>query len=415
MRINQPNQPVKPMIEPVRQAVIDAIQPVAQQVIEQIEQPSIVANARTALLVAQVNYPRKSQANEDPQKNPATYLKMAKNYKDYLLQQGKAERVVIFDFLNGTFIEFKKGGAKDGQTIQPKRDALLAKNYRYNINGTLKLKVSPAEKQVNSRLYYSGAHELAKQLTGNEDGDISKADYDKWPGGKENSMSVSDLYEIAATQPAASLCEVHFIGHAIADGPVIVNTPNYKRKQFDKDARRDDFTDSELAHVFGGQELAKFQAAFTNDAFLVVWGCEASRYPQLLILQAKAKAKISLTKKEEQQYRAKLDAVLGKERDELRALMRNLYATHLAKAAAKPVYSAPPGTGSVHEGEENTDTSGAVFNPVMMHVELSQHKSQLRFYKEMGVDFIDNGAFKPTNSVAVEYQGLGRGYAIYKS
>ena len=93
--------------------------------------------------------------------------------------------------------------------MQPKRDALLAKNYRYNINGILKLKVSPAEKLVNSRLYYSGAHELAKQLTSSEDGDISKADYDKWPGGKENSMSVSDLYEIAATQPAASLCEVH--------------------------------------------------------------------------------------------------------------------------------------------------------------------------------------------------------------
>ena len=91
---------------------------------------------------------------------------------------------------------------------------------------------------------------------------------------------------------------MHFIGHAIADGPVIVNTPNYKRKQFDKDARRDDFTDSELVHVFGGQNLAKFQAAFTNDAFLVVWGCEASRYPQLLILQAKAKGKVSLTKKE---------------------------------------------------------------------------------------------------------------------
>lgn len=50
----------------------------------------------------------------------------------------------------------------------------------------------------------------------------------------------------------------------------------------------------------------------------------------------------------------------------------------------------------------------------MMHVELSQHKGQLRFYKEMGVDFIDKGAFKPTNSVAVDYQGLGRGYAIYK-
>lgn len=388
--------------------------------IEEIPRPGIVFNERIALIVAQVNYPRPKQSNEDPAK-PGTYLTFARNYKDYLFSKDLADRVIIFELLAGRFVAFTKGGPKDGQPQQPKRDPIRPKNYRYNIGGTLKLTVTPKQKASEVRLYYSGVDELALSTTGKEDGEVSRADYDKWPGGKENSMSVADVYETVFHLPAGSLRELHFIGHGIADGPLLVNTPNYKRKQYDKDGRIDDFTDPELAHIFGQQPLPTFKAAFHTEAFTALWGCEARALARWLIFQAKhGKGKAIVPPRDQygsdQAHKTdtqQLASSLGKETEKLKSMIAGTYASALAKASGRRVLAALPGMGSVHEDQTNTDKSGAKFEPTVMHVDLAMHLEQLQFYKELGIRFENVGAFKAINVIEAKFKGFGRGYAVF--
>ena len=161
-------------------------------------------------------------------------------------------------------------------------------NYRYPVDDKLTLKAPPAGLPANKRrrLRYTGLDELARSRTGNRDADVAKKDDDPWTGTTENSMSVSDLRGRTRYSFAGSIREVHVVGHAWLTGPVIVNTPPYRSKKHDKDARTTDFTNADPAHVFDTRDLPAFRAAFTNDAVLVVWGCEDDLAAKDLVVSA---------------------------------------------------------------------------------------------------------------------------------
>lgn len=371
-------------------------------IIKAIEKGEIVKKEYVALIVAGVNYPRPEEKYPpfgtipDP-KMHRTYFKLALNYKNYLLENDLVNLVVVFDFLIGEFRAFKKGDITNGMVQKPLHQALVVKkNYRFNINGKLTLTKPPASvhKDKRRQLYYTGLHELAKQLTGKEDGDVDKKDYDPWTGAKENSMSVSDLYEKIRTSFAASIREVHFIGHAWTGGPIIVNTLGYNNKQYDKDCRVKDFTNRNLSHVFDAKNLPIFQAAFTEGAIITVWGCENSSKARQLIQAAKDKKKM---KKPIDEELKQLQIMLNEE----------TYAAALAKASQRVVYAALPGTYSVHEGENNDDASGFHFVPTVMHVNLEKGERILQFYNtHFDIFFPTTGAFKG-------HPIFGRGYAKY--
>lgn len=290
-------------------------------------------------------------------------------------------------------IQFDYGG--NGLVLKPQLDPMVVNNYRFNVAGKLTLKSPPANTPIEARrrLYYMGVNELAKQLTGDENGEVDKTTYDPWSGAKEFSMSVEDLYEKIRASTAGTIKEVHFFGHAWLGGPIIVNTMAYPDKRYDKDGRVKDFTTDKLNHVFDPQNRPHFQAAFASGAFTTVWGCENNKPARDLITAAKGKEKAG----------ENFDAELR----QLRQFLADTYANQLAKASGKTVYGPLPGTYSVHEGEPNDDASGIAFTPTAMHVNLEKCGHLLEFYKKhLGITFPTTGVFKG-------HATFGRGYAVY--
>lgn len=371
-------------------------------VTEAIEAPSIVQKERIGLIVAGVSYPRPSQGNQLDPKRHRTYFKLALNYKNYLLANDVVDRVLVFDFLPGQYREFRKGGPKDGEVMQPKRDRIAPKNYRFNDGGVL---THQAPGKGARQLYYTGIDQFAKEKTGSEDADVEKTDYDPWTGAKENSMSISDVYERIRHGFASTIRELHFIGHAWLGGPIIVNTPPYATKKYDKDGRVQDFRSNDLADVFGPQGLPIFRANLAADAVVCVWGCENNECARNLYLQAEAGARLKL--KGNAECQRTLDEFFGREAEKLKLIMASTYAANLAKAMQRPVFGALPGTYSVHEGEPNDDATKITFDPMVMHVNLEKCRHILEFFKKnVGATFAKSGAFKGDST-------FGRGYAIY--
>jgi hypothetical protein len=243
-------------------------------------------------------------------------------------------------------------------------------------------------------LYYTGANEFALREHGDEDADIDKKAYDPWTGAKENSMSIGDVYERVRFGFGGTIKEVHFVGHGWMGGPIIVNTPDYHDKRYDKDGRTDDFTHNVLSHVFDTQNGPIFRANLTADAVFVIWGCENNKRARDLILDIRAKeaGKISYEK----------------QLNELKAIVVSTYAAKLAAASQRTVYAALPGTYAVAEGEPNDDASKFSFTPTVMHVNLQKCAHILEFYrKHLGTTFPTTGAF-------AGHPTFGRGYAMYK-
>jgi hypothetical protein len=390
MPINPITLPASPTIEKARAGVADlAIETMKRAQLGSVEKSEIAKSPRTALIVAGVSYPRPSQGNILHPDKHRTYFLLALNYKTYLLATGIVDRVVILDFLPGKLLSFTKGGSKNGDAQQPKREPIRVINYRYDASGTLTHKAPSKEAR---QLYYTGIDEFALQTAGSENAEVAKKDYDPWTGAKENSMSVSDLYGLIRFGLAGSIKEVHFIGHAWLGGPIIVNTPPYRTKKYDKDCRIADFSNTDLKHVFD-TGLPLFRTNLAADAIFTIWGCENNREARVLILQARAKEAANQS--------------IENELNGLKGLIQGTYAAHLAKTSGRQVYGALPGTYSVHEGESNDDASGIAFTPTVMHVNIEKCEHILQFYKKyLGARFPTSGAFKghPT---------FGRGYAIF--
>ena len=206
-------------------------------------------------------------------------------------------------------------------------------------------------------------------------------------------MSIQDLYERIYFGVAGTIKEVHFIGHAWIGGPIIVNTPDYERKNYDKDGRANDFTFWPLKHVFDSTNLPKFRASLTSDAFFVIWGCDNHWGARQLLIHGMAKEARG------DSFQAELAS--------LKSLLKGTYAAQLATASGKEVCAPLPGTYAVHEGERNDDPSGWSYVPTVMHVNMTFFPRILEFYrKNLGISFPTTGVFKghPT---------FGRGYARY--
>jgi hypothetical protein len=382
--------PQAPGVEQAKTGVIDGAREVERLQVDPVVASEIVKDQKVALVVAGVSYPRPAQGNKLDPKKHRSFHKLALNYTRYLLTNGVVDRVVLLDFQVGHFRTFVKGGAKDGAHTQPLRDPILVKNYRYNDNGTLTHKAPSKDAR---QLYYTGAHEFALQEAGDEDADIDKQAYDPWSGAKENSMSVSDLYELVRFGFAGTIKEVHCVGHGWMGGPIIVNTLDYHSKQYDKDGRTDDFTHQALSHVFDAQNAPVFRANLTSEAFFTLWGCENNQRARELILKAKAK----------EAGKRSFQVELYK----LRSIVKGTYAAKLAKVSQRTVYAALPGTYAVAEGEPNDDASGFSFTPTVMHVNLEKCLHILQFYKKhLGSDF-------PTTGVFRGHPTFGRGYAKF--
>ncbi len=352
-----------------------------------VELERLLVDEKLALLVGGVNYPRKTQGNADPQPHQ-TYFKLCMNYKDYLLAQGLVDRVIFFDFVLGETRSFYKGGPKDGQ-VNASYERLRIKNYRFVDGDTLTVRrVADV-----SRYYFTAVDDLATELTGDPDADVKKAEYVPYQGGKERSLSVSDVYGIFRVAMAAQIKELHFIGHAIANGPVIVNTDEYQSKYYDKDARRKDFSNPKLAHVFDATHLPHSRAAFVAAPVVCVWGCENSKTARDLIVKAWAKQEKGES--------------IAQEVTAIKGLVDNTYAALFAKKLGFPVLSALPGTYSVHEAEPNDDPSGIAFKPAVMHVNMKVCERIMEFYaKNLGSTFATTGAFQG-------HPKFGRGYAYF--
>lgn len=399
------NDVVRPKLQEITRPLLDQI--AADQAdtipLEEIEAAAIIQKERIGLIVAGVSYPRPSQGNQLDPKKHRTYFKLALNYKNYLLANNVVDRVTVLDFLPGRWVSFSKGGPKDGERLRPLRDPIVPKNYRFNDNEIL---THQAPGKGARKLYYTGIDQFAKEKTGSEDADVEKSEYDPWTGAKENSMSIQDVYERIRYGFAGTIREVHFIGHAWLGGPIIVNTPPYRTKKYDKDGRVQDFSHPGLTDVFGPQGLPIFRANLAADAVLCVWGCENNECARNLYLQAEAGARLKL--KANDPCQQTLDDWFGREAERLKVMMASTYAANLAKATQRPVYGALPGTYSVHEGEPNDDATKIGFDPVVMHVNLEKCRHILEFYrKKLAVTFAKTGAFKgdPT---------FGRGFAIYQ-
>lgn len=345
---------------------------------------------RLALIVAGVSYPRPSQGNTLVPSRDRTFHKFSINYRDFLLKANRVDEVIVFDFLLGKITYYDLGAKQGGQPSSLTHDPIVVKNYRFHVGSTITL---TSTNNKLRKLYWTGIDEFANTTYGDEDADVEKALYDPWTGTTENSMSISDVYRRIRYAIPGTISELHFVGHGWTGGPIIVNTPGYSSKVYDKDGRTSDFSNSNLVDVFGGSNLSLFQKAFTTDATIAIWGCENNEAARKLILSARAKEKAK------QAYQSELN--------QLRQLLNNTYAARLAKATGKDVFSALPGTYAVAEGEPNDDNSGYTFQPTIMHVNLEKCGHILQFYKDkLGATFATNGPFKghPT---------FGRGYGIF--
>ena len=394
MPINPIQQPAAPTITP-----IGRLGEAVKSIVKNATPPKIdhrpTLGQRVALIVAGVNYPGPGHRSVGVPAKHLTYFERAKNYTSYALTNGLVNRVVLFEFLTGKVVTFFRPQAED---VRQPNAALTLKNYRYEVDGRLTVKPGPANVPDEERhqRYYMGVHELAEKLTHNRDGDVPIKKYEDWKGARENSLSIADVYERIASSVAGTVREVHFIGHAFHEGPIIVNTSQKvnPRKEYDKDARTSDFWNQDLRHVFGQKNLPRFRAAFTTDAVLTIWGCEDDPRAKRLINRAKEKKAVG------KPFQTELE--------ELKKLLTSTYAAILATVCGRTVYAPLPGTYSVHEGENNDDPTPISFTPTVMHVNLETCGHILEFYREhLGIPFATTGAF-------TGHRTFGRGYAIYR-
>ena len=201
----------------------------------------------------------------------------------------------------------------------------------------------------------------------------------------DDAISITHVYDYIidlGRQYPGTLVGFHIFSHAWDGGPILVNTTqaspyNYGdadehlRDPGDKDGRHKDFTIDNMPDV------AHFQAAFTSDATLKVWGCLAVT---LYKTMARTAAKARKDKKPRDQ---KLDFQVDGDsysmtQEEIEEYFRtqiidDSYMRRLGDAVGLPVYGAPPGAGAnLHSiGSKN-----------YMYVDQSIYSTMLKWYED---------------------------------
>jgi hypothetical protein len=355
-----------------------------------------------ALLVAGVNYPRKSQGYVFAPNTNGTYFGYCQTYKDYLLAKGIVTRVIILHFLKGEVYSYRRGASEE---MARSFDPVMADNYRFEHDDRYTLARPPAHATDGPirpvKLYYPGIRELATALGGDAKQDVATSAYDPWPATqmKEKSLSVLDVYLAVRRAPPDTIAEVHFFGHAVGGGPVIVNTKGYPNKEFDKDCRVQDFAN--LKYVFEAG-LKAFRQALRPDALLMIWGClmpgKAER-EQFVV----AMAQLAKGARRTREIKSVLDSIRGS------------YAKALAIVADRPVVAALPVMSAVHQP---TDADSEAYTPRLMHLSMKLGRQHMANYKkhlgegkgsDMGI-FDITFASSGINTGDPEF---GRGYAVY--
>jgi hypothetical protein len=298
-----------------------------------------------------------------------------------------------------------KKGAKE-EMVRP-FDPLFADNYRFQQDGRYTLTRPPAKATDGPvrpvKLYYPGIQELAATLTGDPKQDVPTGAYDPWPASnmKEKSLSVADVYLAIRRAPPGTIAEVHFFGHAVGGGPVIVNTKGYPNKEFDKDCRVADFTNPNLRNVFD-TGLKDFRQALVPQPLLMVWGCLMPSKAEKELFVA-AMAQLAKGSRGSREINTVIDWIGG------------CYAKALATTADRPVVAALPVMSAVHQPG---DADSEPYTPRLMHLSMNLGRGHMANYKKFfgpgkGASM---GLFDITFATTGINTGdpeFGRGYAVY--
>lgn len=388
-----------------RPKIVDSMRPSIHKATPRQIDEAVRGNRGDALIIAGVNYPMPRQRSVQVPAQYPTYFNRAKDYARWVLANNattRIDRVVFFDFLSGRVIIFRR--APQSGAVWRRHDPLVLTNYRYDVHGTLTLKPGPpgVPSDQQHQRYYHGLHELTGGPTGSPEADVPMKEYKgpSWGTARESSLSILHVYEVISGSVAGMIREVHFVGHAWKDGPIIVNTLLAPWKRYDKDGRVSDFNPHpDLRYFFGPRYVAQFPAGFALGATLTIWGgnrdAEDAKDDEAASLIVAAEDKVKTGKP------------VAAEVAQLKKLISKTYAAKLAKVCRRTVYAALPGTYAVPDEDKKDDPSPYSFAPTVMHINLKKCGHMLEFYrKHLGIKFPTTGAFKghPT---------LGRGYASY--
>lgn len=157
--------------------------------------------------------------------------------------------------------------------------------------------------------------------------------------------SVLALYDYVKEQPKESVKSLQVFSHGVISGPIIWNTwefgPDGKsiatQLNADRDPHDTDFRirDFHANNPLAGAELTKFKQAFTSDAFIKLWGCQAPEGVRAHILSHRDAPQGS---KGDAVRKTALKLYLG--------LIEVSYPMQLAHELELPVWASPMGYGS---------------------------------------------------------------------
>jgi hypothetical protein len=385
------------------------------------EAPRIAKQDRRAVVVAGVNVPDSNSGNQLPRGQPPrkdrstwhrTFLHMAHRYmREWAFGPGGLDKVIIFDFLEGTTLEYRKGGSseKDGEPVGLKHEPLVDANYRF-ADGSEQSYVLRAKAPKDATLHYwTGLHHYAASRSIDlSQTDIPIADYwaqiDRWVG-EENSLSMDSVYFYITNCPDRSVRELHFFSHGFFDGPVLVNTlrawqggdapwlpvaprnlgSGREKSLFDKDCRSADRPPGE----------SNFRSSFATDAIVGIWGCDAdagrSRGDLVRALELRGQGK----------------PVPAELKERLRERLVDTYAQAFALKTQLVARGPTFGTFSVEDAFEEPGIDRKLLNPKLMHIQFEQCAHILRLFQE------ELGVFFPVDGLYAGHPKYGRGFASY--
>jgi hypothetical protein len=385
------------------------------------ERPHVRPEDIRAVVVAGVNRPHPDQGNalprgaapgNDESKWHRTFFRMAHRYmREWAFKAGGIGRVVIFDFLEGTTLEYVKGSSSEqnGTPVGFRHRPLVDANYRW-ADGSEQSYVLRAKAPKGATLHYWTGLERYAAAKGIDlaAADIAIEDYwqdiERWIE-EENSMRVESVYDYVAHSPDRSVKELHFFGFGHQDGPVLVNTlaaiegggpprlgagrfdpgTGQKKSRFDKDCRS---SDRELRFPI-------LRASWADAAYTGLWGSDA----------APAEAGRLLAPVLAQ--RARGEPMTRSQRDAIGRRLSNTYAQTFALLTQSKVRAAPFGTWAGEDHQPDAGLDAKLLAPKLQHVNFAQCAPIMRLYdEEFGIFFPREGLYRGDTK-------LGRGFAAY--
>jgi hypothetical protein len=442
----EPIRPPEPILSPIMMPEMPAVQSiVAQYAASSVDQESAFPEA---IIVIGVSYPHRRGVITDQ------FSQYAKRMTKRLNRKYPLIRITVFNFYTGIKeTKYYKAGV-----------CLNKENYRFLMGEgeekILALKAMPDE----STMYFPGVSEIGPER------DVTKKEYlQAFHEGKmkEASPSIGDVYsyiESLGISKPKKLREVHYFSHAWEDGPILANTARVNEidpitllsvrindgKYLDKDGRCQDF-DPLLTVI---KKLSDFRAAFSDDAFSAIWGCQAIRAPKAIINQTTRRQKIykwmmenptepilefeyskSWNLRDEEEFHVILNDDLSEESrkkpewlkksepkslnnivDILAPYLVNCYAHRLANGTKKPVVAALPGTYGDYDHLRKYD--------LLMHIPMGSKFDDHYYDQEKQKEIYMDSRYilefykkhlKCEPATDKDYDPVyGRGYAVYK-